>query len=480
MGLVDALRTKDMTTENGMATNSTTLNMCVDLFSRVGAMRTQSDTDVINLFVKAFEEDALTAMKVLFWARDIRGGAGERKIFKTIIRYLADNRTEVMAKNANLISEYGRWDDVFALFGTKLEEVALKMVSTALKSGDGLAAKWSPRPNGTNLKNRAIANKIMKYMGLTPKAYRKMLVAATNVVETNMCNREFSAIDYSKVPSKAMSDYARAFGRNDGARYTEYLNSVNRGEVKINTGAVYPYNVMNMLRNGNKTGANTMWDNLPNYMESNNERLLPVVDVSGSMSCSASGSGSITCMDVAISLGLYISERNVGEFKDAFITFSAKPKLQYLKGNLNERYNQLHRAQWGMNTNIEAVFQLILDKAKQNNVPQSEMPTMVLILSDMQFDAATGYGRVSSWNPTAQELIRSMYENAGYEMPKLVYWNLNARNSDSPVSFNETQTALVSGFSPSLLTTLLEGKDMTPYSMMMNVIGSSRYDAVTV
>ena len=136
MGLVDALRTKDMTTENGMATNSTTLNMCVDLFSRVGAMRTQSDTEVINLFVKAFEEDALTAMKVLFWARDIRGGAGERKIFRTIIKYLADNRTEAMAKNANLISEYGRWDDVFVLFDTKLEEVALKMISSALKSGD--------------------------------------------------------------------------------------------------------------------------------------------------------------------------------------------------------------------------------------------------------------------------------------------------------------------------------------------------------
>ena len=479
MGLVDALRTKDMTTENGMATNSTTLNMCVDLFSRVGAMRTQSDTEVINLFVKAFEEDALTAMKVLFWARDIRGGAGERKIFRTIIKYLANNRTEAMAKNANLISEYGRWDDVFVLFDTKLEEVALKMISSALKSGDGLAAKWSPRPNGSNMRKKVIANKIMKYMGLTPKAYRKMLVEATNVVETNMCNREFSAIDYSKVPSKAMADYARAFGRNDGLRYTEYLNSVNRGEVKINTSAVYPYNVINMLRNGNKSGANTMWANLPNYMEDNNEMLLPVVDVSGSMGCPASGSGSITCMDVAISLGLYISERNEGDFKDAFITFSSNPKLQYLKGNLNERFNQLHRAEWGMSTNVEAVFKLILDKAKANSVPQSEMPTMVLILSDMQFNAATGSYR-SSWNPTAQEMIRSMYEKAGYTMPKLVYWNLNARNGDSPVQFNETQTALVSGFSPSLLTNLLEGKDMTPYSMMMNVIGSSRYDAVTV
>ncbi len=487
MGLVDALRTKDKTTENGMPTNSTTLNMCVDLFSRIGSMRTQSETEVVNLFVKAFEEDALTAMKVLFWVRDVRGGAGERKVFRTIIKYLADNRTEAMAKNTNLIPVYGRWDDVFLLFGTALEEVALKMISSALKSGDGLAAKWSPRPNGSNIKKKVIAKKIAKYMGLTPKTYRKMLAEATNVIETNMCNRDFSMIDYSKVPSKAMADYARAFTKNDGDRYIEYLESVDKGEVKINTGAVYPYNVINMLSNGNPNGANTMWNNLPNYMENNNEMLLPVVDVSGSMNCSASDSGSITCMDVAISLGLYISERNEGSFKDSFITFSEQPELEYLKGNLIERYAQLHSAKWGMSTNLEAVFQLILDKAKENNIAKSEMPTMVLILSDMQFNEATDCfrsrhhrGTRGPWSPTAQEMISSMYEEAGYEIPKLVYWNLNARNSDSPVKFSEDKTALVSGFNTSLLTNILDGSDITPYSMMMNVINSSRYEAVTI
>ena len=271
----------------------------------------------------------------------------------------------------------------------------------------------------------------------------------------------------------------KAFSKNDLARFQAYLASVEKGETKINAGAVYPYDIVKNLKQGNTKGANVQWDALPNYMEGNAERLLPVVDVSGSMSCPAGGNPNVTCMDVAISLGLYISERNVGVFQDAFVTFSNSPSLQILKGSLNERYRQLERADWDMSTNLEAVFKLVLTKAKASKVAPNEMPTMILILSDMEFNSATRHGR--GWNPTAQQMIESMYAEAGYEMPKIVYWNIQSRgDNNKPVHFDTNGTCLVSGFSPSILTNLLGGQDMTPISMMMSVIGSERYSVVTV
>lgn len=297
-----------------------------------------------------------------------------------------------------------------------------------------------------------------------------------------MCAKEWSKIDYSKLPSKAMSDLMKAFSKNDLERFQSYLTSVEKGEAKINAGAVYPYDVVKNLKQGNTKGANVQWDALPNYMETSEERILPVVDVSGSMETPAGQNATVTCMDVAISLGLYISERNVGPFKDAFITFSESPKLQVLGGTLSERYNQLARADWGMSTNLESVFKVILSKAIASKVAEQEMPTMVLILSDMEFNSATNsYRSTSAWNPTAQEMIRKMYEEAGYKMPSIVYWNIQSRgDNNKPVQFDTNGTALVSGFSPALLTNLLGGKDMTPFSMMMSVIDSERYSVITV
>ncbi len=480
--LIDAIRTNDVRTENGMTTNSTTLNSCVDLFFQIGALRGQDRQRKINSFSKAFAEDALTAMKILFWARDVRGGAGERGTFREILTYIAESKTEALRKNIHLISEYGRWDDLLILIGTKLESDALAEIEKALNDGNGLAAKWMPRGNTKNREKKRWANALRKHLGLNPKDYRKMLSKLSNTVEQLMCAKKFDAITYSHVPSKAMSDYMKAFSKNDGSRFQAYLESLSKGEAKINAGAIYPYDVTKNLRYGNADGAVEQWKALPNYMEGNAERVLPVVDVSGSMDCSAGGNANITCMEVAISLGLYISERNEGPFKDAFFTFHSSPKLQYLKGDLRDRYNQLARAEWGGSTNLEATFKTLLSKAKASNVSENEMPTMILILSDMEFNSATGGGwsRTSSWNPTAQKMIEKMYSDAGYKMPKVAYWNIQSRNSNNPVQFNDTNTALVSGFSPALLTSLLAGKDMTPYSMMMDIVGSDRYEGITV
>ena len=480
--LLNAMQTKNSLTENGMSTNSSSLNHCVDLFFQIGAMRGQDKTRLINAFTKAFGEDSLTAMRLLFWARDVRGGAGERQIFKDIIAYLAANRTETLSKNLHLITEFGRWDDLLVLVGTPLEKQALDLIAKGLAEKNGLCAKWMPRPNVANREDKRCANALRKHLGLTPKEYRKLLVENSNTVEQLMCAKEWTKIDYSKLPSKAMSDLMKAFSKNDLERFQAYLTSVEKGEAKINAGAVYPYDIVKNLKQGNAKGANVQWDALPNYMEGSSERVLPVVDVSGSMESPAGGNAAVTCMDVAISLGLYISERNVGPFKDAFVTFSESPSLQILKGSLNERYNQLARADWAMSTNLEAVFNLVLSKAKDSNVSESEMPTMILILSDMEFNSATNsYRSRSAWNPTAQEMIREMYEQAGYKMPSIVYWNIQSRgDNNKPVQFDTNGTALVSGFSPALLTNLLGGKDMTPYSMMMSVIDSERYSLVTV
>lgn len=484
--LLAAMQTENSLTENGMTTNSSSLNDCVNLFFQIGAMRGKDKQVLINTFVKAYNENALTAMRLLFWARDVRGGSGERQIFRDIVQYLANTQTKSLSKNLSLFSEYGRWDDLLVLIGTKLENEALGVIKKGLEDKNGLCAKWLPRPNVGNREKKRQASAIRKYLGLTPKEYRKTLSELSNTVEQLMCSKNWNAIEYAKLPSKAMSDYMKAFSKNDLERFQAYLEAVKSGDAKINAGAVYPYDITKNMKHGSSDGANVQWNALPNYMTGNTERLLPVVDVSGSMDCSAGGSQSVTCMDVSISLGLYISERNVGQFKDAFVTFSSDPQLQILSGSLSERYNQLASAEWGMSTNIQAVFELILNQGKKHNVPESEMPTMILILSDMEFNSATnsnngwGESRKHNWGPTAQKMIESMYSDAGYTMPKIVYWNLNARNNNFPVQFDESGTALVSGFSPALLTNLLSGKDLSPVSMMNQVVNSARYEAVAI
>mgnify|MGYP005607192181 CR=1 FL=1 len=480
MKLLDAMRTKDSLTENGMVTNSTSLNMCVDLFFQIGAMRGQNKNRLINVFVKAFSENALTAMKLLFWARDIRGGAGERQIFKDIMSYLAVNRTESMRKNLHLVSEFGRWDDLLVLFDTPLENDALELIAKGLKDKNGLAAKWMPRPNNKNVEVKKQANKIRQFLGLTPKDYRKLLVENSNTVEQLMCAKQWSAIDYSKLPSKAMSDLMKAFSKNDKDRFSAYITSLEKGEegVKINAGALYPYDIVKNVRNGNARGADAQWLALPNFLEGSAERFIPIVDTSGSMFWPESQvSGDLYAGHIAQSLGLYIAERNEGPFKDAFITFNTVPELVVVKGSLSERLNQVNSLRVSGNTNLQNVYELLLSQAKKHNVPESEMPTMLIIFSDMEFNSGVrGYN-----NNTAQEMLEKMYTEAGYTIPKVVYWNLASRNDkNKPVKFDKNGTALVSGFSPSLLSSLLGGKDMSPYSMMMTVIDSPRYSLVTV
>lgn len=469
MNFMEALKIKDTKTENGMSTNSTSLNYCLDLFFRSGAMRKSSPLEITTLATKAFSEDPVRAVKVLFWTRDIRGGAGERRFFRISMRHLSNLFPSKMTSVLPLIPEYGRWDDLVSLEGTKVEKEVFSIIEVALLNKDALCAKWMPRKG-------SFANNLRKYLGWTPKQYRKTLVNLTKVVETQMCAKEFNKIDYSKVPSLAMSRYGNAFRKNDEERFGEYVQDLsdNKDGVKVNTSAIYPYDVIKGIRGGNEV-SQAQWDNLPNYMEENNERVLPLVDVSGSMDQSCGGN--LTCLDVALSLGLYISERNIGPYKDHFITFSESPSLQHLSGNLKERLAQLVTADWDMTTNLEATFSLILDQAIEHEISPKEMPTQLLILSDMEFDQATDSYN-GEWNPTAQEMVSEKYTKAGYEMPNIVYWNIQSRSSNVPVRFNEAGTALVSGFSPSILKSLLSGSEMNPLDIMDSTIFNERYDKI--
>lgn len=476
MNLVSALQQSNTTTENGMVTNSSSLNNCVDLFFKIGAFRAAADSDIIRAFSLAFNEDPVTSMRILFWARDVRGGAGERRVFRICLDHLTKSNPESLKRNLELISEYGRWDDLLVLFGTPLQEDAFGLIKTALESENGLCAKWMPRKG-------QIANELRKFMSMTPKEYRKLLVSLTNVVEQNMCLNKWEDINYSNVPSVAAARYQNAFYRKDQKRYAEYIRLLSMpseerpNEIKINAQAVYPYDVIKSLNRGNKDVATEQWKALPNYMEGNTEMILPVVDVSGSMMSSVSGGSSLTCMDVSVSLGLYISERNNGPFQDHFITFSESPSLQKLSGNLYDRYCQLSESDWGMSTNLESVFNLILKQATKHNISESEMPSKILILSDMEFDECIMDGESTS----AMEMIRKKYSDAGYKLPSIIFWNIQSRRGGNniPVRFDEMGTALVSGFSPSILKSILAGSEISPAEIMNQTINSERYQKVS-
>lgn len=474
MNLIDAMQTANTTTENGMVTNSSTLNKCLDLFSIIGAVRPQMKTDsgkerVISKFEAAWSEDSKIARKIMFWARDVRGGAGEREAFRVLLKWAANRFPEDVISNIHLISEFGRWDDVFVLMDTKCEKAAINLIVSKLQSGDKLLAKWMPRLGGkVSSEKRLIANKVRRAMNMTPKEFRKMLVELTSVVETDMCAKTFSNINYEHVPSVAMARYTKAFTKNDSTRFSLFKDALSSGEAKVNASALYPYDVLKTISKGDEEVASAQWYALPNFMESNHERVLPVCDVSGSMDVVVSGK--TTAMDVCISLGLYISERNVGHFKDAFITFHEVPRLQHLTGDLCSRYNQLQDAEWGGSTNLEKTFDLILKSAVKHKVSQDEMPTTLLIMSDMEFNRACSH--------TALGMIQTKYADAGYTMPKLVFWNLQSRHDNYPVQSKDKNTAFVSGFSPSILKSVLSGEEITPLSVMFKTLSNERYDVV--
>ena len=470
---VNAIKNASTVTTNGMKARQSTADSVVDLYYNIGASRGK---DIIPTFVAAIAQDRDLALRVAAWSRDARGGAGERQLFRDILSYLEKNDREAAIAMLPKIPELGRWDDIFVFKTDVLKTKAYTMLGDALRAGNGLAAKWTPRKG-------PIANELRAFFGMTPKQYRKSLVGLTNVVETQMCAQDWDNINYSHVPSLAHTRYKKAFGRH-GTTYAEYVTRLVKGEagVKINAAAVFPYDVLKGRIGGygsmkwTKTELDVIeaqWKALPNYMENSNA--LALVDVSGSMGCPAGGPKSkseLTCLEVAVSLGLYFADKAEGKFKDTFLTFSAVPKLLHLKGTINQKIDQMVSSDWGMNTNITAALETILKTAVDGRVSQSEMPDTLIILSDMQFDQCT-----EKRSDSALDMIARKYKTAGYTVPNVVFWNLNASYGNAPVKFDKSGTALVSGFSPAVAASFL-GADpdaFTPEAIMRKVIMQDKY-----
>jgi len=450
------------TTDNNAPTLRTSNNPLVDFFGLAGATRKNPELG-LDLFLKAFAFDRLSAVRILFYLRDIRGGQGERLLFRNCLAYLAEHEKNVADVIVSHVPEYGRFDDYFGLqIETFLPILVKQLAEDKLSDNPSLLAKWLPSENTSSKTTRVLAKGMMTALGMTPKNYRQMLSTLRkkiSLVEQKMSMKEFGLIDYSKVPSQASLKYRKAFGRNDTERYTAYLESVDKGEAKINTSTLFPHQVYQAV---GTQGAEQMWNNLPDYTMGKNA--IVVADVSGSMSG--------TPMAVSVSLALYFAERNEGQFKDYFITFSENPTLHKIYGStLQGKMSSIERAEWSMNTNLYKVFQLLVFTAVTNKSLPSEMPETIYIISDMEFDQACG-------NMTNFEAIDALYEGTDYKRPSLVFWNVNAQNKHVPVESTQSGVTLVSGMSPSTFRLAVENK--SPIELVNEVIHSDRYARIVL
>lgn len=451
---VNASRQKDAKTANGAVTHSTSLHSVVDMFFLAWASRNMSEEDILAVWTRALVEDRTLAFKCLFRARDIRGWAGERRFFRTIWNSLS---TKDVKHYQQLVPEYGRWDDL----NKQSWDLIIEELKLWTHPQFGLLCKRLPRKGEQFEYTR-------KQLWWKPKQLRQLLVKHTNVVEQLMSFRARSDIDYSKIPSQAFQKYKKAFMRNDQERFQMFLDT--KADT-IKSATLFPYQLYQSYKRWeNKQVINEQWKNLPNYV-GEWQSFIPVCDVSGSMMWGYGNKWTVSPMDISVSLGVYLSERNKSVFKDAFITFSSTPKMEYLKGTATQRFDQLERAHWDMSTNIQGVYELILRTALENNLPQEDLPQNIIIISDMEFNEA-------GWRNTNHEAAIKKFQAAGYKLPNLIYWNVNGRTGNSPVSYDTHGTALVSGASPAIVKQLLGGEDMTPLGICLKTLNSDRYKQV--
>lgn len=490
-------------TENGALGYKTTGRKLLDLNFAVSSLRSKSEADVEKMFSEACGDDLNTAIVWLFFSRDIRGGGmGERRLFRIGLRYLAREFPKKVIKLLPLIAEYGRWDDVLCLLDTKLEADALDLIKRQLaddmrnmKAGKSisLAAKWLPSLNTSSPDTVAKAEKIRSFLNVTPRQYRKMLSVLRrhlDVTERKMSANQWENIRYEAVPSRANLNYNSAFLRHDEQRRREYLGKLEKGETKINSSVLFPHDIVHKYLGGSNyryssisqdTALEAMWKALPNTVK-DGEGTIVVADGSGSMTCRV-GSTGVTAWEVAHALAIYFAERLPGVYKDQYITFSSRPQLVRLggAGTLAGKLKIASEHAECSNTNLEAVFDLILDTAKRNRLTQKELPKNILVISDCEFDQQTSGnswgGSFRSPSKTLFEEIATRYRRAGYQLPRLVFWNVNSRTGTIPVKENDLGVALVSGFSPNVAKMVMSGK-LDPMDALLETLNSPRYDAV--
>lgn len=471
-------------TANGGICYSSSGSFCLDLFFGAGAMRCADEGEISSLVIRAFAEDPEKTVKIIFYARDVRGGLGERRFFRVAVKTLAYIAPEAVSRNVRLFSEYGRYDDLCELLGTPCEADAVAVIKRQLYSDTAamsagkpisLLAKWLPSVNASSLMTREKGRMLASKLNMKERSYRKTLSALrrySDVLENRLREKDYT-FSYEKLPSCASFKYRNAFFRNDKERYTEYLTSVEKSEKKMNASLIYPYEIVRKCEERTLTAEqrNTldlMWRNLPDY--GGDEKAIAVVDGSGSMYCDVS----VRPVDAAVSLGIYFAEHNKGAFGNHFITFSEHPQLVEIKGSdIFEKVQYCETFNEVANTNLEAVFLLILKTAKKNGLPQSELPERLYIISDMEFDSCVFGGN----SRPLFRLMKELYEANGYILPEVVFWNVCGYGS-VPVRMSETGSALVSGFTPALFRMVTCG-EISPEKVMNSIISSERYKAVS-
>ena len=465
-------------TENGAVTYRSTGRDCLDLFATIGALRRESEQEITARVLRAYEEDPDLAMKILFYGRDVRGGLGERRVFRILLRWLAVSKPESVVCNLPYIAEYGRWDDVLVLLDTPCRDEALALLkqqfdadlAALVSAGEvSLLGKWLPSVNASNDETVRAAKQIANAFGLSDRDYRKaltMLRAQTRILENNLREKDYT-FDYSKQPSKAMFKYRKAFLRNDSDRYGAFMQRVSSGEAKLNTGALYPYEIIEKAYHCDdveRLSLDATWRALADYTQ--DENALVVVDGSGSMYWG----GKPMPAAVAQSLAIYFAEHNRGAFHNHFITFSMNPRLVEIKGrDIVDKARYCETFNECANTNIQKVFELVLNAAVRNRVSQKDLPATLYIISDMEFDLCAADASLTNFERAAK-----MFQRAGYRLPNVVFWNVSSRNQQQPVTMNEQGVALVSGCSPRIFSMVMEGT-LDPFTYMLSVIDTERY-----
>lgn len=479
MSLKDLLQNLTKTT-NGAGAYKTTTNYVVDLFGKAGAVRNLEVEDVKELVRNAMKENCEQTLKLVFYFGDIREGMGERRFFQIAINLLAIEYTELMKLNLHLIPYYNRWDSIYSLIDTPLEADVFNMASKQFKEDlecekPSLLAKWMFTTNDTSELSRALAFRTYKYFGFKSTIKYNQAVRKNrkklNLIETKLCNKDYENIRMEEIPTKAQKVYSDALIKHIPEKVSEYYSKLSKGEIVRETKTLFPYEI---VRIADATQKDALWKSLPNMFEENHENILPIIDTSGSMWGVISKNSSVTCLDVAIGLGIYLAERNNGYFKDFWVNFSDNPNFYTLKGEtLSEKINSLDYKNWMTTTNLVAVFDLLLDTAKRNGVSKEEMPTKIFIVSDMQFNC------IKDYSSTVFDYIDDSYKKAGYTRPTLVFWQVNGTLDNVPITIDSHNTMLVSGFSQNLLPYVLgDSSKWSPMIPVLNIVEDERYSLV--
>lgn len=476
-------------TENGAETYASTMSDCLDLFSTIGALRRAEDQEILTRFLRAWAENRDLALKTAFYARDIRGGLGERRVFRVILAGLAVSNPQTVVKNLPFIVEMGRYDDLLVLMDTPCRNAAVAFIGEQMKkdaadldagqTNISLLGKWLPSVNASSEETNRMGRKLARALGMSCKEYRQTLSRLRRgiaILENNLRERDYS-FDYAVQPSKAMLKYRKAFLRNDKERYQEYMELVISGKAKLNTGTLYPYEIVAPWVNHKdepdtqeeRRALEATWRALPDY--TNGENALVVADGSGSMYMPCYNPSPAA---VAMSLAVYFAQRNRGAFRGHFMTFSRRPQLVQIKGrDLYEQIQYCMSFNEVANTNIEAVFELLLKTAVRNRLKQSELPSVIYIISDMEFDRCAENSDLTNFQNAKRK-----FKRAGYRLPRVVFWNVASRNLQQPVTSNEQGVALVSGCSPRVFQLALS-ENPSPCRFMLETLGSERYGKIT-